>query len=135
MKNEINKSNDYYGFKTNYLFKMKMRKDINISVNENENKLFWPLGFYNISEYEFSMENILNDMHHQWRNINLYKLFLPNLRKIHTHTNTFTHTYIQISQWERETISTWLQDDRFGYRTRRQVSTNFIDRLMEEIEI
>lgn len=56
------------------MFKMKMRKDIYISVNENENKLFWPLGFYNISEYEFSMENILNDMHHQWRNINLYKI-------------------------------------------------------------
>lgn len=93
MKNEINKSNDYYGFKTNYLFKMKMRKDIYISVNENEKKLPQPLGFYNISEYEFSMENILNDMHHQWRNINLYKLFLPNLRKIHTHTNTFTHTH------------------------------------------
>lgn len=108
---------------------------ISHSLNENEKKLPQPLGFYNISEYEFSMENILNDMHHKWRNINLYKLFLPNLRKIHTHTNTFTHTYIQISQWERETISTWLQDDRFGYRTWRQVSTNFIDRLMEEIEI
>lgn len=66
---------------------------ISHSVNENEKKLPQPLGFYNISEYEFSMENILNDMHHQWRNINLYKLFLPNLRKIHTHTNTFTHTY------------------------------------------
>lgn len=39
MKNEINKSNGYYGFKTNYLFKMKMRKDIYISVNENEKKL------------------------------------------------------------------------------------------------
>lgn len=93
MKNEINKSNDYYGFKTNYLFKMKMRKDIYISVNENEKKLPQPLGFYNISEYEFSMENILNDMHHQWRNINLYKLFLPNLRKIHTHTQTLSHTH------------------------------------------
>lgn len=38
MKNEINKSIDYYGCKTNYLFKMKMRKDIYISVNENEKK-------------------------------------------------------------------------------------------------
>lgn len=47
------------------MFKMKMRKDIYISVNENEKKLPQPLGFYNISEYEFSMENILNDMHHQ----------------------------------------------------------------------
>lgn len=64
MKNEINNLMIITGLRQ-IMFKMKMRKDIYISVNENEKKLPQPLGFYNISEYEFSMENILNDMHHQ----------------------------------------------------------------------
>lgn len=39
-------------------------------------------------------ENELNDMHHQWQNISLYKLFNLNLRNSFTHT----HTCIQLSQ-------------------------------------